>query len=243
MSCLVANQIEDETDGFQYVDYSCGQVVFNDDIQICSKSKNFKPENKDFKNLLTIFGDDRCDDFRREEFDEENYEEVYVDHNPELQKFAEACQEKFGFDPEYTKQYVLRMISFDLLILNGDRSFNNIGVLYNKDTQTYEFSPYFDHGDAVLSYSEYDDLDYENEADERVRICLFGVSTNESYQDLVTSNGGPFLKMDLSQAIADINAYKNQYYDEKIIERNKQLLIHRLRKYNGILFQDTSKGD
>ena len=49
------------------------------------------------------------------------------------------------------KEYLGKMLTFDMLILNTDRHFNNIGLIINSVTKQYRTAPVFDNGNALLS--------------------------------------------------------------------------------------------
>lgn len=49
------------------------------------------------------------------------------------------------------KEYLGKMFTFDMLILNTDRHFNNIGLIINSVTKQYRTAPIFDNGNALLS--------------------------------------------------------------------------------------------
>lgn len=49
------------------------------------------------------------------------------------------------------KEYLRKMFTFDMLILNTDRHFNNIGLIINSVTKQYRTAPIFDNGNALLS--------------------------------------------------------------------------------------------
>lgn len=49
------------------------------------------------------------------------------------------------------KEYLGKMFTFDMLILNTDRHFNNIGLIINSVTKQYRTAPVFDNGNALLS--------------------------------------------------------------------------------------------
>ena len=48
-------------------------------------------------------------------------------------------------------EYLGKMLTFDMLILNTDRHFNNFGIIVDKTTDSYRFGPVFDNGNALLS--------------------------------------------------------------------------------------------
>lgn len=63
-----------------------------------------------------------------------------------------------NFVKEYTgldiHDYLAKMLTFDALILNTDRHFNNIGIIANVQKNSYYFAPIFDNGRALLSEIE-----------------------------------------------------------------------------------------
>ena len=44
-----------------------------------------------------------------------------------------------------------KLLAFDMLILNTDRHFNNIGIIADTRQQLYKNAPVFDNGSALLS--------------------------------------------------------------------------------------------
>lgn len=49
------------------------------------------------------------------------------------------------------KHWLGLLLEFDALVLNEDRHFHNIGVIFNSDTDTYSLMPIFDNGAGLLS--------------------------------------------------------------------------------------------
>ena len=49
------------------------------------------------------------------------------------------------------KEELGKLLTFDMLILNTDRHFNNIGLIIDKVTRKYRVAPVFDNGNALLS--------------------------------------------------------------------------------------------
>lgn len=48
-------------------------------------------------------------------------------------------------------EYLGKMLCLDMLILNTDRHFNNIGLIVNKEMDQYRLAPIFDNGNSLLS--------------------------------------------------------------------------------------------
>lgn len=48
-------------------------------------------------------------------------------------------------------EYLGKMLTLDMVILNTDRHFNNIGLVVNSEMNNYKLAPIFDHGNALFS--------------------------------------------------------------------------------------------
>ena len=56
--------------------------------------------------------------------------------------------------------WVYNMLVFDYIICNDDRHLTNFELLFNPNTNTYRFAPYYDHGESFLRTDSY--LSLEN---------------------------------------------------------------------------------
>lgn len=58
------------------------------------------------------------------------------------------------------REYLGKLLTFDMLIVNVDRHFNNIGIIVNSLAGQYRTAPAFDHGNSLLSdFGRYDQED------------------------------------------------------------------------------------
>lgn len=73
----------------------------------------------------------------------------------ERQDINERIEYVENFVKEYTDldihDYLAKMLTFDALILNTDRHFNNIGIVCDAKENKYKFAPIFDNGRSLLS--------------------------------------------------------------------------------------------
>lgn len=77
--------------------------------------------------------------------------------------------------------YFSKIFSFDALILNTDRHFNNIGIIANAETNQYRFAPIFDNGRALLS--EIEKFPFDTSIDENIEnVVGKPFSVNLEYQ-------------------------------------------------------------
>ncbi|MBE5909065.1 MAG: hypothetical protein E7278_09560 [Lachnospiraceae bacterium] len=60
---------------------------------------------------------------------------------------VDFVEESTGF---YAKEYLSKIITLDMITLNVDRHFNNLGVVVNGKKDTYREAPIFDNGAALL---------------------------------------------------------------------------------------------
>lgn len=65
--------------------------------------------------------------------------------------------------------YLSQILSLDMLLLNDDRHFNNLGIVINNESGACRPAPIFDNGDALLSdYGKYDAETIEENIDKVV---------------------------------------------------------------------------
>lgn len=65
-----------------------------------------------------------------------------------LDYVVEFVREHTGLD---CTAYLSRILTLDMLILNTDRHFNNLGIVVNASEGTYRPAPIFDNGNSLLS--------------------------------------------------------------------------------------------
>ncbi|MCM1134244.1 MAG: hypothetical protein NC400_01590 [Clostridium sp.] len=61
---------------------------------------------------------------------------------------VDYVKEKTGLD---IREQLGKILTFDMLILNSDRHFNNIGIIADVASEKYRNAPIFDNGNALLS--------------------------------------------------------------------------------------------
>lgn len=77
--------------------------------------------------------------------------------------FTESCT---GIN---IREYLGRLLTFAMLIVNVDRHFNNIGIIANSNARRYRTAPVFDNGNALLSdLGRYDDDDVQDQSVARI---------------------------------------------------------------------------
>lgn len=125
------------------------------------------------------------------------------------------------------REYLGKLLTFDMLIVNVDRHFNNIGIVANSMEKQYKPAPVFDNGNSLLS----DNGRYDE-----------NVSLETNIEKAV---GQPFCASLERQAMELDFGLKLNYW--KLIERLKdepdsralEVLHMQLRKYESLLKDDT----
>lgn len=228
MSTIVESCISN----FNYVGYSTTKIKWKDQEKIAISSLNFIKDGNSFVDVREFIGDVESDKLIEDDFDF-----VGINRQHQLDKF---CSIMDNLGVENSKEELLKMISLDLLILNGDRALNNIGILKDNATGKKYFAPCFDNGDSLLPYEDYDDYTSEDfdSIDEEINICTFGVGSNDDYVNLIKNNGGPLLEISKNKLLKELESYSNEFYESKLIKRNKELIKNRLDKFEGILYKN-----
>lgn len=122
--------------------------------------------------------------------------------------------------------YLKNIISLDLLILNPDRHFYNIGIIYNSETEKYREAPIFDNGQGLFqNYSiTPPDMKYKDAIE---NICAATISGSFEEQALVAGNN---LKIDYDK----LHKLLKDYPDGKI----KDTLLKQLNKYKNLFKEE-----
>jgi len=131
---------------------------------------------------------------------------------------ADFMREATGLD---LRGYLRRVVNLDLVILNEDRHFDNLAVIYDDLKGVYREAPIFDNGLSLLSdYSKYEPLEDIRELVQRVSAATFSGSFEQQAMavglDLIIENAEA-LREELSQLPE---------------HRCKQVLMYQLDRYH-----------
>ena len=221
LSCILL-----ETLGLKHAEYHMTKLVLPDGSVVDTvASKNFLGENE---SLVSV--EDITDDiFLKEiQYGEEDIETRAL-------KITKYIEEKTGL--KGFEEHLANTIVADMILMNGDRHFGNIGLIYDDKEGKYKgFSPLYDHGDALLSDKENDHLtseDYDNEINSiNYDLSTFGMAPTEDYLTYLKSFYKRKIKEDDLYAMEDkIFDYENKFYDEEKVDRAKNILIHQMDIY------------
>lgn len=129
---------------------------------------------------------------------------------------AEIIQVNTGLQD--IKTYIKRVLTIDAIILNEDRHFNNIGVIYNSCTNEFRYAPVFDNGMSLLSNV----LEYTGiHGIERVKARPF----SKSFSKQLNASWNCGLNINIQGLLMDLREYRNSN------NRAYEVLLIQLRKY------------
>lgn len=134
--------------------------VLSTRVLMCSNIENYVPYKK-----CIINGKKGClsENFLKRDEAYSSLQRLYdIYYNRELTDVVQGIgniEDKIQYVLEFVekatkldiKEYLGKMLTFDMLILNTDRHFNNIGLIINSVTKQYRTAPIFDNGNALLS--------------------------------------------------------------------------------------------
>lgn len=156
--------------------------------------------------------------------------------DPYFDSLVNEVKDKTGYD---CSSDLLKTISFDILVLNGDRHLGNVNLIHGSDG--WRFSPVFDNGEALMSDSIFDDCDEINfwDREEEESPTTFGLSPMDDYFELITSRiktKRDILQINKKKFEETINNYNNAFYDKRWVDRAKSIMLERLNEYEDILW-------
>lgn len=133
--------------------------------------------------------------------------------------------------------YICKILLFDALIQNEDRHPMNLGVWLGSDNIFYT-APCFDNGSSLFcvdwSYNKCKSLS------ENIRCannCARPFSKFYDKQVEAAVRLGGRLRLDYLGLQNFILNYNNTLYSPNIVNRTKQVVLHRLDKYRGIIYE------
>lgn len=138
---VVCSELLAYTNIKDYICYEFEKISFNDNTYNGCKSKHFL--NK-YEEIITI----------------DRLHKKYVNKPISLALEGKTVKDKIIYTVNFVKnitnitnfgQLLTQMLEWDSFVLNEDRHFNNIAVIYNKNTKQYKKCPLFDNGAAFLS--------------------------------------------------------------------------------------------
>ncbi len=122
-------------------DMPANQFVKYDQISINGKSgcvsKNFLKENESFITLYRLYSNLRGSDLATVT--------SRMDYDEAIDYVLEFIRDATSLD---LKEYLANIFTLDALILNEDRHFNNLGLIY--DGKTFRPAPIFDNGKSLF---------------------------------------------------------------------------------------------
>ncbi len=132
----------------------------------------------------------------------------------------EFIQDYTGFD---CSAYLSKILSLDMLLLNIDRHFNNLGIIINSETEECKEAPIFDNGAALLS--SYSRFPMDNTLKENLNLA-YALPFSSSFE-MQAHTAGIGLKIDYCKLLPLL--------EKEPSSRAKDVLKYQLEKYRTIL--------
>ena len=196
----------------------------------------------------------RSVDFSREEWQLMPIERLYRAYNGESAAAALAriadVKTRIAYLVDFVSRvtglenfgaYMTLMLEMDAFFLNEDRHLNNIAVLWNADTDEYDYCPYFDMGLSLFSDTREEfplELDYEV-CREKIQSKPFA-RDYDAQLDAAQELYGYYLQFPWGvtemRKIAEDFFYLHPEVERKIAKRVTETLVQQARKY-GYMFE------
>jgi len=148
-------------------------------------------------------------------------ERIITMDNPQdrIQFVKDFIKDYTGFD---CSGYLSKILAFDMLILNTDRHFNNLGIIVNTETEECFNAPVFDNGAGL--FSDCTRFPMDNSIDENLEL-LYGQPFSSSLE-LQAHYAGTTLKIDYNKL--------EQFLEAEPKSRALTVLKYQLDKYKGL---------
>ena len=205
LSEYVVSHLLDKTNVKNYVKYELDITEKNKMPLLGCKSKNFLSDNQNILTLTKLFRVYKNIDI----FDE--CERIDWTESDCISFVADTVKDITGLD-EFG-EYLTLLLEMDYFFYNDDRHFNNIAVIYNRDTDGFSYCPIFDNGAALFS-----DIKMSYPLTMSIDECI----------DVVKAK--PFSPCFEDQVSAAREVYGRQF-SHQITEHDLEEVIKNVRKY------------
>ena len=200
------------------------------------ESKNFLKENENLIEFSEILTDNDMEYLTN--IDNENFDDKF-------NYLCDRIKEKTNnnYDPS---DDIIKLIKFDIITMNADRHYGNIGLIYNKENNNFKFSTIYDNGQCLLSENIYNNVEaYGYEKFNLPGLSMFGMFPMKNYIKfaLKHSNKNNNIEIDLNKAEDFINNYNNKYYGDEKVEKVKWLLWDNIDIYDELGLINNENGE
>ena len=177
------------------------------------RSKNFLDENSSFITFHRLY-----DMYRGGSLSEQI---ILMDRIEERISFVkEFILDYTGFD---CSAYLSKILSLDMLLLNIDRHFNNLGIIINSETDECREAPIFDNGASL--FSNYSRFPMENSLEENLDLA-YALPFSSNFE-MQANAAGIALKLDYDKLIPLL--------EKEPASRALDILNFQLEKYRKLL--------
>ena len=145
---------------------------------------------------------------------------IMDDPQDRINFIKEFIRDYTGFD---CSDYLSKILAFDMLILNTDRHFNNLGIIVDTETEECFEAPVFDNGAGLLS--DLTRFPMDNSIDENIESA-YGQPFSSSLE-MQAQLAGVTLRIDYDKLEAALR--------EEPQSRALTVLKYQLDRYKGLL--------
>ena len=145
---------------------------------------------------------------------------IMDDPQDRINFIKEFIRDYTGFD---CSDYLSKILAFDMLILNTDRHFNNLGIIVDTETEECFEAPVFDNGAGLLS--DFTRFPMDNSIDENIKSA-YGQPFSSNLE-MQAQLAGVTLKIDYDKLEAALR--------DEPQSRALTVLKYQLDKYKGLL--------
>ncbi|MCM1121928.1 MAG: hypothetical protein NC416_05045 [Eubacterium sp.] len=209
----LASKVLSCSDIDEYVEYECCKINGADGC----RSFNFLKDDESYISLQRLY-----DIYHGGQLSERV--RLYDNVSERIEFVTEFVVNTIGID---LRPYLSKLLTFDMLILNVDRHFNNLGIVVNGKKQIYRPAPVFDNGNSLLS--DMNRYDYNDSLEENIsKVIGQPFCANLEYQAMEI---GPSLKINYQKLFKELSREPDS--------RALEVLHFQLKKYENILRDDT----
>lgn len=205
-----------------FVKYEEETFLYEDAIMTGCKSCNFKNPNEEIVTVAKLF-ESIYNKPVSETIKEKNIEDTIYHFVNTLSKLTHISENDIGI-------YLTKTLELDALILNNDRHFNNIPLIYGENG--FHLGPIFDNGASLLSDTTFHPIfqndDYEIEKYiEKEKARPFSLSFDEQINAIRNLFG---CNLHLTASINEILP-NTSIYNHGLIDRVQKVLEYQFDKY------------
>ena len=216
---------------FPFVTYEQVKIIYDGKTYTGCRSRDFYEENPKLQGCVLI---------PLERLHRQYTGDGLANHLAQFKEAEDRVKYTVGFARNVTglqhfDDYLSFLIQIDAFFLNEDRHTNNIAVLWNPDTDAYEYCPYFDFGLSLFADIKEDfplSMDYAD-CRKKIKAKPFSVDFDEQLDECeklgVSELKFPLRRQQMRKEAEE--AFEEIECDEAFRQRVIETLVYQANKY------------